>query len=40
MLEDAAAIGALHARFWADTYRTLTTPEALAQLDANHRTAG
>ena len=39
-LKDADAIGALHASVWTDTYRTLATPEALAQLDALHRIAG
>ncbi len=38
--EDAEAIGALHASVWADAYRDLATPEALAQLDAAHRVAG
>lgn len=40
MLEDAEAIGVLHARVWAATYKDLATPEALAQLDAARRTAG
>ena len=39
-VEDAAAIGALHARVWAETYRDLATPEALARLDAARRAAG
>ena len=39
-LEDAEAIGALHARVWAETYRDLATPEALATLDATRRAAG
>ncbi len=39
-LEDAEAIGALHARVWVETYKDLATPEALAQLDAARRTTG
>ncbi len=39
-LEDAEAIGALHARVWAETYRDLATPEALRRLDAARRMAG
>ncbi len=37
--EDAEAIGALHARVWAETYRYLAPAEALAQLDAARRSA-
>lgn len=36
-LEDAEAIGVLHARVWADTYRALAPPEAKARLDAARR---